>query len=70
MFFSGLLMFASFILLFVSGWALPWSIGVITTALLALLFYTDKINFSPAVNHSMWHILSAIVCIFCLLSVI
>src|SRR3989344_3859066 len=67
---SGLLMFANFLLLFTSGWALPWSALAIACAAAAIFFFTGKSKLNENWSHSLWHIFSAGVSLFCLLSVI
>lgn len=67
-FFSSLLMLSNFILLFRGQWQLPYSAIAIGSALLALVFYFQKSKRNYYWNHSMWHILSSGVCIFCLLT--
>jgi len=68
--FSGILMLANFLLLFMSGWRLPWSAGAVIFAALAIWSYTSKFKKGDSFRHSLWHIFSAGVSLFCLLSVI
>ena len=68
--FSSLLMFSNFVLLFSSHWELPFSAIAITFALVALFFYFQRSEQNYYFSHSLWHIFSAGVCIFCLLTLI
>jgi hypothetical protein len=68
--FSSIVMLSNFILLFLGHWILPYSIFAIICALIALIFYFKQNSKSYNIDHSMWHIFSALVCIFCLLTFI
>jgi len=67
-FFSSLLMLSNFLLLFMGYWQLPYSALAVIFALTALYFYFKKSKRDYFWNHSLWHIFSAGVCIFCLLT--
>ena len=68
--FSSLLMLSNFILLFKGHWTLPFSAIAIILALIALSFYFKRSKENYYFNHSLWHIFSAGVCIFCLITFI
>jgi hypothetical protein len=70
MFFSLLLMFANFLLLFAGHWALPWSAFAVICAALAIFFFRGRPDMDENKSHGLWHIFSAGVSLFCLLSVI
>ncbi len=65
---SAVLMVANFALLFMGQWSLPFSLLAVIMALLALFFYFRKGD-NYDFNHSLWHIFSAGVCLFCLLTI-
>jgi len=66
--FSSFLMISNLYLLFKGHLALPYSILAILCAFCALLFYLRKSKSNYYFNHSLWHIFSAGVCIFCLIT--
>ena len=66
--FSSLLMLSNFVLLFVGHWALPFSAVAVLFALIALFFYFRRSEQNYYKNHSLWHIFSAGVCVFCLIT--
>lgn len=70
MFFSGLLMFANFLLLFISRWALPWSAFAVICAGAAIFLLKGRPETDENKSHALWHIFSAGVCLFCLLGLI
>lgn len=70
MLFSGLLMFTNFLLLFMSSWALPYSVLAVACAGIAIFFFTKRSPTSDNISHGLWHMFSAGVSLFCLLGVI
>jgi uncharacterized membrane protein len=68
--FSSLLILSNFFLLFEGHWKLPFSAISIIFALIALFFYFLKSKRNYYMNHSLWHIFSAGICIFCLVTFI
>lgn len=66
--FSSILMLSNFILLFMGHWTLPYSSLAVIFAIIALFFYFRKSKHDYYFNHSLWHIFSAGVCIFCLMT--
>ena len=66
--FSSILMLSNFILLFAGRWKLPYSVIAVFFALVALFFYFRRNKHDYYFNHSLWHIFSAGVCLFCLLT--
>lgn len=66
--FSSILMVSNFILLFMGHWLTPYSIIAVLFALVALFFYFRRSKHNYYLNHSLWHIFSAGVCIFCLMT--
>lgn len=68
--FSSIIMLSNFILLFLGHWILPYSIFAIICVLIALIFYFKQNSKSYNIDHSMWHIFSALVSLFCLLTFI
>lgn len=66
--FSSILMLSNFILLFMGHLVLPYSALALLCALVALFFYFRRSKHDYYFNHSLWHIFSAGVCIFCLLT--
>ena len=66
--FSSAVMLSNFILLFLGHWLLPYSLLAILSALIALFFYFYRSKHDYYFNHSLWHIFSALVCIFCLMT--
>jgi hypothetical protein len=65
---SSIIMISNFILLFMAHWVLPYSAFAIAFALIALFFYFRKSKHNHYLNHSLWHVFSAGVCIFCLMT--
>lgn len=65
---SSIIMLSNFILLFMGHWLLPYSIIAVLFALVALFFYFRRPKHDYYINHSLWHIFSAGVCIFCLIT--
>lgn len=63
-FFSCILMFFNFVLLFLGHWRLPYSLGAILCAGMALIFYARQNKFDNGFNHSLWHVFSVGVCLF------
>jgi len=68
--FSVFLMFFNVILLFMGHWTLPYSAFAVICAIIAISFYFQRLENDYGFNHSMWHIFSAGVCTFCLLTFI
>ncbi len=68
--FSLVLMFFNFILLFMGHWILPYSVFAVICAIIALCFYCGRLKNDYGPSHSMWHIFSAGVCLFSLLTFI
>src|ERR1700748_3483194 len=68
--FSSILMLSNFALLFMAHWSYPFSLIAVLCALLALLFYFQKSKRKYYINHSLWHLSSAGVCMFCLMALI
>ena len=66
--FSSILMLSNFILLFMGHLILPYSVLAIICALIALFFYFRRSKHDYYFNHSLWHIFSSGVCIFCLIT--
>jgi hypothetical protein len=66
--FSSLLMLSNFILLFLGHWKIPYSIFAVAFSLIALFFYFRRKKHAYYLNHSLWHIFSAGVCFFCLMT--
>ena len=66
--FSSLIMLSNTILLFLGHWKLPYSIIAVIFALIALIFYFRRSKHDYYINHSFWHIFSAGVCLFCLMT--
>jgi hypothetical protein len=66
--FSSILMLSNFILLFMGHLLLPYSVFAILSALIALFFYYRRSKHDYYFNHSLWHVFSAGVCIFCLIT--
>ncbi len=65
---SSIIMLSNFVLLFMGHWLLPYSIIAVLFALVALFFYFRRSKHDYYLNHSLWHIFSAGVCIFCLIT--
>jgi len=68
--FSSMLMLSNFVLLFMGHWNLPYSLFAVICALLAFLFYFKQSKNSYNFYHSMWHIFSTGVSLFCLFTYI
>ncbi len=66
--FSTILIISNLILLFRGNWILPYSLIAVLFAMNALYFYSKKSKSVYYYNHSLWHIFSAGVCIFCLIT--
>ena len=66
--FSSILMLTNCALLFMGHLALPFSALALLSALIALFFYFRRSKHDYFINHSLWHIFSALVCIFCLMT--
>ena len=66
--FSITLMTANLVLLFVGNFALPFSALAIVFASTALFLFFRKSKHNYYINHSLWHIFSAGVYLFCLLT--
>ena len=66
--FSSILMLSNCILLFLGYFLLPYSIFAVISALVALVFYFRRSKHDYRINHSLWHIFSAAVCLFCLMA--
>ncbi len=66
--FSSILMLSNFILLFRGHLLLPYSALAILCALIALFFYFRRSKYDYYFNHSLWHVFSAGVCVFCLMT--
>ncbi len=66
--FSSILMLSNFILLFKGHLLLPYCALAILCALIALFFYFRRAKRDYYLNHSLWHVFSAGVCIFCLMT--
>jgi hypothetical protein len=66
--FSSILMLSNFGLLLTGHLKTPYSILALFSALIALLFYFRRSKHDYYINHSLWHIFSAVVCIFCLIT--
>jgi len=66
--FSSILMISNCILLFSGHLTLPYSILALLSATIALFFYFRRSKHDYFINHSLWHIFSALVCIFCLMT--
>ena len=66
--FSSFLMFSNTILLLLGNLKLPYSILAVISALIALIFYFRRSKHDYYINHSFWHIFSAAVCLFCLMT--
>lgn len=66
--FSSILMLSNFILLFAGHWKMPYSLLAVICALLAFVFYFRQSKNSYNLYHSMWHLFSVGVSIFCLLT--
>jgi len=65
---STTLMVANFVLLFLGHWNLPYSIIAIVCAVIALSFYARQFRYGYNFNHGMWHLFSAGVSSFCLVT--
>ncbi|MEI7765649.1 MAG: hypothetical protein WCI93_03650 [bacterium] len=63
--FSSILMLSNFILLFMGHLLLPYSLLAVLCALIALFFYFRRPKHDYYFNHSLWHVFSAGVCMFC-----
>lgn len=68
--FSSILMLSNTILLLLGHLKLPYSIMAIIFALIALIFYFRRSKHDYYINHSLWHIFSALVCLSCLITFI
>ena len=66
--FSYTIMASNFVLLFMSHWHLPYSLIAVLFALIALFFYFRRSKHDYYFNHSLWHVFSSGVCLFCLLT--
>ena len=66
--FSSILMISNFILLFMGHLVLPFSFIAIVFALIAIFFYFRRSKHDYYINHSLWHVFSSGVCLFCLLT--
>lgn len=66
--FSSILMVSNTILLLLGNFKIPYSIIAVIFALVALFFYYRKAKHDYYFNHSLWHVFSALVCLFCLLT--
>ena len=68
--FSSFLMLSNTVLLLLGNLKLPYSAIAIIFALIALIFYFRRSKHDYYINHSLWHIFSAGVCLFCLMTFI
>ena len=68
--FSSILMLSNCILLIMGHGLMPFSLLAVITALIALFFYFRRSRHDYYINHSLWHVFSAGVCLFCLLAFI
>jgi uncharacterized membrane protein len=66
--FSSILMISNCVLLFNGHLTLPYSIFAVLCALIALFFYFRRSKHDYYFNHSLWHVFSAGVCLFCLMT--
>jgi hypothetical protein len=68
---SILLMMANVVLLVLSDFSLPYTFFAVVTATLALgiYFYQKSTSKKYPLYHSVWHILSALTCLFCVVTV-
>jgi hypothetical protein len=66
--FSSSIMLSNFVLLFMGHFTLPYSAIAVIFALLALYFYYRRSKHDYYLNHSLWHVFSSGVCLFCLLT--
>ncbi len=64
--FSILLVISNFILLYLSGWQQPLTTISLSMGAVALFFYFRRSENNYSFTHSLWHILSAVVCVLCL----
>lgn len=67
-FISILLMVSNFVLLISGEWQAPYSIIALSSAVLAIYFYIRQYKKGYNFNHGMWHVLSAIVCYYSILT--
>lgn len=66
--FALLLIFANFILLFIGGILSPFAISALTLAILAGYFYFRQQKHGYDLNHGLFHIFSALISIFSILT--
>ncbi len=66
--FSSILMLSNVILLLGGHFFPPYGILAILCVFLALLFYFRRSKHDYYFNHSLWHVFSAGVCLFCLMT--
>lgn len=70
---SSLLIITNFTLLFMGHWVMPWSILAFPIgAFVALWFYYRQFKNKDAynVNHGLWHIVSALVSLLCIITLL
>ena len=67
---STALMASNFILLFKGHWILPYSAIAIVCAVIAIFFYFRQFKHGYDLNHGMWHIFSAGVSAFCVVTLL
>lgn len=68
--FSSTLMISNLVLLFMGYSSFPYNFLAVGSALIALVFYFRRSKHDYYLNHSFWHVFSAMVCVFCLASFI
>lgn len=67
-FISTILIISNLYLLSIGGWKLPFSLVTILIAVLAILVYYFQFRSHRILLHNIWHILSAFICYFSILT--
>lgn len=67
-FISSILIISNFYLIIMGNWKLPFSLFAILIAVLAVLVYCLQFRSRRILLHNIWHILSAAICYFSILT--